>query len=425
MRNPSLPALTALLMSTAAGAQTTPPVRVPYTSQTQPGARSGGAAVNDVALWVNPANPAASRLITADQNNGLFTYALDGGEVQGVTEALFLSVDVVSGVPGLPGDSRTLVLGASPSLSGLVPYVMDAVPDAGLLTRLSPTSPPLSQGTNYGTVRLIRGADGSFQAFGGLAGAGGGLRQFTLTPTDGGVSATLVREIPTGGVVQGLVVDPAYGTVYVAAQGQGLYRYGANADAGTQGQQVVGLSNDGGLSSVGRMALYALNGTEGYLVVSDPNASTFVLFDRRTLGRVGSFQLVQPDGGTDGVDQSRGLVVYPGSLGAAFPEGLFAAHDAFSSSTLGDNVKLTSWGNVARAFTPPLGIAQPLDGGTGGTDGGSGRDGGGLVIIPDEPSLGGGVSDDGGGCGCSSAPVSALATLGLVFMALLGRRRRS
>ncbi|WP_158617128.1 myxosortase-dependent phytase-like phosphatase [Corallococcus exercitus] len=419
MRNLSLPALTAVLVSTAAGAQTAP-VQAPYTLQTQPGARSGGGTVNDVALWVNPANPSASRLITADQNNGLFTYALDGGELQAVTEGTSSSVDVLGGFPLAGGTSAALVLSASPTLQGLVPYVMDATADGGGLTRLSPTVAPLDVGVTYGTVRMARGVDGTIQAFGGLA--AGGIRQFALTPTDGGVTATPLRDIPAGTVL-GLAVDPAYRALYVAQQGQGLYRYGSDADAGITGTQVVGLG-DGGLTSVGRIALYEASGTDGYVVASDPNANTFVVFDRRTLGRVGSFQLVQ-DGGTDAVEQSRGLVAFSGALGTAFPEGLFVAHDGMSSSTLGDNVKLTSWGNVARAFSPPLIIAQQQA--DAGTDGGTGQDGGGGGVIKpgDQNPIGsGGGTDDDSGCGCTSTSVPAVATLGLLAMALLGRRRR-
>ncbi|MHA7629307.1 phytase [Corallococcus sp. M7] len=315
MRNLSLPALTAVLLSTAAGAQTAP-VAVPYTVQTQPGARSGGGTVNDVALWVNPANPSASRLITADQNNGLFTYALDGGEVQAVTEGTSASVDVLGGFPLAGGTSAALVLSANPTLSGLVPYVLDSTVDGGGLTRLAPNAAPLDVGVSYGTVRLARGADGTIQAFGGLS--SGGLRQFALTPTDGGVTATPVRDIPAGAVL-GLAVDPAYRALYVAQQGQGLYRYGADADAGITGTQVAGLG-DAGLTSVGRIALYEASGLDGYLVVSDPNANTFVVFDRRTLGRVGAFQLGQ-DAGTDPVESSRGLVAWSGALGTTLPGG--------------------------------------------------------------------------------------------------------
>ncbi|WP_223644173.1 myxosortase-dependent phytase-like phosphatase [Corallococcus sp. EGB] len=419
MRNLSLPALTAVLVSTAATAQNPPPFEVPYTVQTQPGARSGGGTVNDLALWVNPTDPGASRLITADQNNGLFTYALDGGELQASTEGTSASVDVLGGFPLAGGTSASLVLSANPTLTGLVPYVMDATADGGGLTRLSPTVAPLDVGVTYGTVRMTRLADGSIQAFGGLA--AGGVRQFALTPTDGGVTATRLRDIPAGTVL-GLVVDPAYRALYVAQQGQGLFRYDANADAGINGTQVVGLG-DGGLTSVGRMALYEASGVDGYLIASDPNANTFVVFDRRTLGRVGAFQVVQ-DGGTDAVQQSRGLVAYSGALGKAFPEGLFAAHDGVSSSTLGDNVKLTSWGNVARAFTPPLVIAQQADAGT--EDGGTVRDGGGGVIIQpgDGNASGGDGTDEGSSCGCTSASVPAMATLGLLALSLLGRRRR-
>ncbi|MHA7629308.1 MYXO-CTERM sorting domain-containing protein [Corallococcus sp. M7] len=82
---------------------------------------------------------------------------------------------------------------------------------------------------------------------------------------------------------------------------------------------------------------------------------------------------------------------------------------------------------MARAFSPPLIIAQQPQTDAGVADGGTGKDGGGGVIIDPggNPNGGGGGTDDDSGCGCTTTPVSAIATLGLLALSLLGRRRRS
>ena len=109
-------------------------------------------------------------------------------------------------------------------------------------------------------------------------------------------------------------------------------------------------------------------------------------------------------------------------MGPDFSSGLFVAHD--SLNTPAENLKLAPWASVANAFNPPLRVDTQqvdagTDGGTGGTDAGTGTG------QPPPPAGDGGDVDDGNGCSCATASVPASALLGLLALALAGRRRRS
>ncbi|MBJ6761758.1 phytase [Myxococcaceae bacterium JPH2] len=415
MRIPSsLLAVPVLFASASSLAQ---PVTLPWSLQTQP-AVTGTNTIQDVAIWVNPSVPANSLLLTADTQNGLLTYGLDGGAQQVyAAEGIVSSVDVHEGFP-LGTTSQSLVVTANPSLNGLVAYVID--PATRTLRRVSPV---MDQAHGYNTVRLYRSPNtGSFFAFAGAQ--DGTLRQLQLQAvSDGGVEATPVRDFGNVGTgVAGAVADDLAGALYVTRSGQGIFRFAAEPDAGTAGMRVV----DPALLSAqaGRLALYSASSTDGYLLVADTGAGTFDVFDRRSLASVGSFRLDQ-DGGVDAVDSPRALAVYPGALGSVFPEGLFVAHDAIHAPA--DNLKLVSWGTVARAFSPPLRIATQLppgDGGVGdgGVDGGTGgtTQPGGNGPVGGFPSV---PRDEGSGCSCGTTSVPGATLLALLAMALWGRSR--
>jgi 3-phytase len=415
MRIPPALALTVLLASGAVLAQS---VSTVWTQQTEPGPRSGTSTVQDVAVWVNPARAANSVLLTADNQNGLVTFAMDGGQVEQrlSSEGITTSVDVHDGFV-LGNVAQPLVVSANPTLNGLVAYVVDPVS-----LKLRPVSTTLDQGFNFSTVRLYQSpTTGLFYAFAGTAGTSGVLRQLELTGSDGGVSATLVRSFNVSGGVAGAVADDSAAVLYVTQAGQGIFRFGAEPDGGTTGTQVTPVGVGTLSAQVGRLALYALASGEGYLLAADTGNSTFAVFDRRTNTSLGSFSVVQ-DGGTDSVDAPRGLAVVSGAV-PPFSEGLFVAHD--SNHLPADNLKLVSWGNVARAFSPPLRIGSQVatDAGTGGD---AGVDGGGIIIDPGDGTGGIGTPPkDEGGCSCATTSVPAVTMFGVLALVLLGRRRRS
>ncbi|MFP2927698.1 myxosortase-dependent phytase-like phosphatase [Pyxidicoccus sp. 3LG] len=416
MRNPTPLALVALLASAAVSAQ---PVAVVPTLETQPSGGATGNNLRDVALWVNPTDGGTSLLITAYDTTvgaGLATFGLDGRLVEtDLTIGPTRAVAVRDGFP-LADSVQTLAVVSNTTFNGLTAYTLDSLGTARLI-RLSDSS--FIRG-NINAVALYRSSvSGRFYAF---AGTQGGLEQFELSGTDGGVTATSVRTLETGrGLITGLVADEDTGNLFVMEEGSGLWRYGAEPDAGSDRRQVA--PADGGplVSAVGRVALYRARNNEGYLIAADQDDDAFDVFERRSLAFVGSFQVVQ-DGGIDAVEAPLSLAVASRPVGAGFPDGVFVAHDSQSTP---DNLKLVPWPSVATAFDPDLRIDTQADT-DGGTDGGTdaGDPDAGPVIQPPPPPPNPVPPQDGDGCSCASASVPATALLGLVALVLAGRRRR-
>lgn len=416
MRNPSLLALVAFLSGAAVSAQ---PVTVAPTLETQPDPGTTAGNLRDVALWVNPADAGASLLITAydNPNAGLVTFGMDGRQLETeLPDGPTLGVAVRDGFP-LAGGSRTLAVTANVNFNGLAAYVVDPQ-GADRLVRIGPAG--FLSGTAFSSVALYRStATGRFYVFAGTQ--GGLLQQFELTGEDGGVTATAVRTLKTGGGgVAGLAADEDTGLLFVTEAGQGLWRYSAEPDGGQTRQQVSAVGGGQLNTDVGRVALYRARNGEGYVIVADTAADAFAVFERRSQVFVGSFQLVA-DGGIDRVEDPVALAVSSRPVGPDFPDGVFVAHDGLDTP---DNLKLASWSAVAGAFNPDLRIDTRQDT-DGGTDGGAANDGGPVVVPPPLPGNPGPPIDDGNGCSCASASVPATALLGLLALALAGRRRKS
>ncbi|MFP2905009.1 myxosortase-dependent phytase-like phosphatase [Pyxidicoccus sp. 3LFB2] len=417
MRNSIPLALSALLASAAVSAQ---PVSVVPSLETEVEVAAGANALRDVALWVNP-DGGASLIFTAYDsfNSGLVTYGLDGNRLELEPGAPSRGLAVMDDFP-LGGSNQTLVLSAQPT--GVVAYRVTSQ-GSDRLQSIGPVNFDVAASGSQ-SLALYRGASGRFYVFRSVDRF---IEQFELSGADGGVSGTRVRSIDLGttnlnGTVAGLTVDEDDGTLFAMVSGQGLVRFDAEPDGGTEAR-VVAAADGGQLSStVGRVGLYRAGSREGYLIAADRDADAFSVFERRSLAFVGRFSVTgNRDAGIgDAVERPLALAVTSRPVGAAFPEGLFIAHDSQNNP---ENLKLVSWPAVANAFDPPLRVDTRQDA-DGGTDGGTGSDGGPVVVGPPPPTGNPIDRPEGEGCSCSSASVPATALLGLFALALAGRRRR-
>ncbi|WP_426753849.1 myxosortase-dependent phytase-like phosphatase [Myxococcus sp. Y35] len=417
MRNPTPLALAALLLGTPVSAQ----VAVAPSSQTLPEPAITGGVLRDATLWEAPGNSASSLLLTAyeNANTGLVTFGLDGQQVDAeLAEGPMSAVAVLDGFL-VSGVEQTLVVAASLNANGLTAFTVDTG-RADRVVRLG--APGFVTGRQFSAVALHRSQDsGRFYLFAG--GADGFLQQYELSGDLGAVTATPVRSLRTSGAVVGLVVDEATESLFVTQQGQGLWRYSTEPDDDGEGQQLAASGGTQLSTNVGRVGLYRARNGEGYILVADPGANAFAVFERRARTFVGTFQLAT-DGGVISANAPLALAVSAQRMGTSFPDGLFAGSDALSSP---QNLKLASWAAVADAFEPPLRVdtRSDSDGGTdGGTDGGPG-DGGGVIGGPGpQPQPGWNPPSDDSGCSCASASVPSTALLALLALVRLGRRRR-
>ncbi|WP_164012991.1 myxosortase-dependent phytase-like phosphatase [Pyxidicoccus trucidator] len=419
MRNPFPLALVALLASASVSGQ---PVSVVPTSQTDVEVAAGANALRDVALWVNP-DGGSSLIFTAydSVNSGLVTYGLNGDRLELEADGPTRGLAVHDGFP-LAGGNQTLLLSAQ--AGRVMAYRLSTLAS----DRVQPIGPVAFDvsGSGLQSVALYRSAaSGRFYAF---RASERFIDQFELSGADGGVSGTQVRSIDTRvgtafGTIAGLTADEDTGSLFAMVSGQGLLRFGAEPDAGSEGR-VVAAADGGQLSTtIGRVGLYRAGSSEGYLIAADRDANAFVVFERRSLAFIGAFRVASnADAGIrDAVDGPLALSVTSLPVGATFPDGLFIAHDSVAGP---ENLKLVSWPAVANAFDPPLRIDTRQDT-DGGTDGGTGRDAGPVVGGPEPlPSNPITIPDDGDGCSCASASVPATALLGLLALAMTGRRRR-
>jgi 3-phytase len=121
----------------------------------------------------------------------------------------------------------------------------------------------------------------------------------------------------------------------------------------------------------GQTTRYLLASSQGNAHGDQPSPDvfddTYAVFEINADGSLtprGSL-LVVASGGIDGVQGSDGADVLATGL-PGFEEGLWVVHDEFDNDLLdgevgSSNYKYVSWGDVARAFTPPLEINPGYD----------------------------------------------------------------
>lgn len=418
MRVPLSIALAVLLMAPSTRAQTTP-VQVPAFRETV-GALGSGQVVQGSTVWLNPVDPSRSLLLVADNFAGLLVYSIDGSARFQQADGPVQGVDVQDGfVAGTDGGIQSLVMVANTS-SGLVSYTIDpstlAISRAGI-ANFTPS------GITPNSLALYANAQGRLFVF--VGSATGQVAQYAVTPgTDGGISPTALRTFTVGNAVVGLTVDDALGQLYVAERNRGIWRYGAESDAGDARAAVDDISQ-GLVSPVGGLALYAGTGSDGYLLAAGAGDNAVRVYKRNPAdqARVGSFVITQ-DGGVDAVDFPRVLAVTNRPLGTLFPQGMVAVQDSANTGE-NENFKLVPWNTVATAFEPDLLIntGAPTSPDAGSGDGGTSGDGGSVIVgpPPDGPPVE--LEPEEETCGCSSASVPG--TVMLLAAGLLLVRRRS
>jgi hypothetical protein len=178
-----------------------------------------------------------------------------------------------------------------------------------------------------------------------------------------------------GSLPEGCVADDFYGHLYISGT-SGLWKY--NAEPGTvRPIRKVDSRESGRLGGdLEGVAIYHLDATTGYILVSDQNRSAFAVYQREGNNDfITTFKIRANDNldidevsGTDGID------VTNVALGAAFPHGVFVAHDTNNTATSNpnstrykSNYKLVRWDDIAKGVEPTLNMStiwNPRHGGS-------------------------------------------------------------
>jgi 3-phytase len=283
---------------------------------------SDGDAAGDVAVWVNPADPAASLVIGADRRGGLESYDLQGKRVQRLARpaGAVNGVDVRSGF----------------SLGGRTVALVGTGGRAMSFFRLDPEGRQLhdvgarrfaAKWDDVGFCLYRSAVTGRFYAF--TTAPDGDVTQYELFDQGGLVDARVVRDFPVGSAAASCVADDETGRLFVSERRVGIWRYNAEPDASPiERIKVDRVGGDGHLSgSVEGLALVIQPGRRGFLLASSRGNSTFVLY-RRGRDHAWLGQRAVVDGSAaDGCEDTKGIEAVAANLGPDFPAGIFVCQD--------------------------------------------------------------------------------------------------
>ncbi|MFF9779976.1 phytase [Streptomyces sp. NPDC013978] len=396
-------ALTTFLAASPAGAGTAALPTVTATSESaalyddEPG---GNADADDPAIWRNPADPDRSLVVATAKEGGLRVYDLDARLVQSLAApkpparddapGRYNNVDLVTGLRTSAGRADVAVV-SDRGNDRLRIYRIDPARPNGPLTDITdPAAAPVfsadqteinDQRTAYGLATWTDRATGRSYALVSrrertrlallelLPAAGGTVGYRKIRTLDLPATFRLpdgTRWSPCGEPgelpqVEGMVVDPATGTLYAGQEDIGIWRlradltgkpvlidrtreYGVPGTYDEETEECVPGADPGyggkRLSAdVEGLTIYQERDGDGYLLASSQGDDTFALYDREVSEGneyEGGFRVGAASDTLDGVEECDGAAVLNAPLGRRYPRGLLVVQDGHETPEVPD-----------------------------------------------------------------------------------------
>jgi 3-phytase len=155
----------------------------------------------------------------------------------------------------------------------------------------------------------------------------GDVEQWELFDSSGKVDAKKVRNFKLGSTVEGCVADDELGHFYVGEEAVGIWKFGAEPEAGSSPTQVAKVGDGHLFADVEGLAIaYGKDGA-GYLIASSQGNHSYVVYRREGNNEfVKKFRIGNSEG-VDGCEETDGIDVNTANLGPAFPQGVFVVQD--------------------------------------------------------------------------------------------------
>ncbi|MBS1787249.1 MAG: phytase [Acidobacteria bacterium] len=285
---------------------------------------NGGDAADDPAIWINPADPTQSTIIGTDKRGGLAVYDLSGKQIQYLPDGHMDNVDLRDGF-SLGGQKVAIVAASNRKDNSIALYKVN--PNTRLLENVAARSIKHDIAA-YGMCLFHSEKTGKIYYFG--TSKSGDVEQWELVDAGGKVDAKKVRNFKVGGVIEGCVADDQLGQFYVSEEAVGIWKYGAEPEAGSPRTQVAKVGDGHLFADVeGLTIAYGANGT-GYLMVSSQGNHSYVVYRREGNNEfVKKFRIANGEK-VDGAEETDGIDVTTANLGPAFPNGVFVAQDGYN-----------------------------------------------------------------------------------------------
>jgi myo-inositol-hexaphosphate 3-phosphohydrolase len=354
---------------------------------------------DDMAIWLHPSDLGKSTLIASDKAAGkIVVYDLDGSTVQVIDSPKPGNIDVRHGVT-LGGSCADVVALNDRIELAIRIYRVD--PESRTLERIDDGS--IVTGDNYGFA-LEQAPDGRLLGYTGAKEATT-ISQYEITEIGEGMVSGLATgwTFSRSTTIEGMVAHDASGALFAAEEPVGIWRVSSSdPDDATLIAEVGDAS--GLAADVEGVAIYHLGGGAGYLLASSQGAGKFTVLDLAPPhAPLGEFSLA-------GVGQTDGIDATSLPLGAAYPQGMFAAHNGAACCP----VQAARWQDVAaaagldidtRAWDPrgctPDGKPPGPGSGGGAGDGASGAGEGGTPGGSAGEAPPGAATDAGAAASCS------------------------
>jgi 3-phytase len=342
----SLGAMSAVLCFSGPALRAETAVRPEARVQTVPVPNKKDAA-DDPAVWIHPAKPDLSLILGTDKAGGLHSYNLDGSPHEMVGDGTKPNnVDVFY---GFKLDGRTVDLAAASVRGG-------KNKNGVKVWTIDPSTRRLLDVTDGGSIRVLDGEEpmgvcayhsartGKHYFF--VTAEKGPVEQYELKDAGGGkVSGTKVRAVKLGSLAEGCVADDELGFLYLAEEEKGIWKFGAEPDAGGEGQLVARVGENGLTADVEGLTIYCAPHGRGYLIASSQGNNTYKVYER---GGENRFVLtIDPkEGRIDDVSDTDGICVTSCPTSRQFPKGVFVVQDGTNAGG-NQNFKLYAWEDIA------------------------------------------------------------------------------
>lgn len=320
-----------------------PATDVAAARETEPVGTANADAADDPAIWRNAANPAASLIVGTDKKAGLYVYGMDG-QVRGSSlTGRYNNVALHAGPAGVVVIASDR---SDPLNSKLALFLLNTTTGSLLPVASLPSGPGEAYGVCVapaprGVMRNVQDAVTVYAAI-----KDGSVRQMLLTYNNGKIEPAMGASWKLATQIEGCVIDPATGTLYVGEEDVGIWKI----DAATPGSAPILFAPADGkalVADVEGLAIATNPGGSSYLIASSQGDNAYAVFDTASARLLGRFRI--NGGAIDGTFETDGIEAAVDDFGPGFEQGVFIAQDGDNGSGT-QNFKLVSWAAIQAAL---------------------------------------------------------------------------
>ncbi|AFH59896.2 3-phytase [Paenibacillus mucilaginosus K02] len=318
----------------------------------------GEDAADDPAIWVDGADPSQSKLIATNKAGGVLVYDLAGKQLQSYPTGKMNNIDLRYDFP-LGGSKVDIVAATNRTTNTIDVWAVSGA--TGELKDIVAEPIKSKMGEVYGFSLYHSLRSGKFYAL--VLGKDGEFEQYELADNGSGkVAGKLVREFTLESQSEGLAADDEYGTMYIAEEDAGIWKYSAEPEGGVEPLAQVDIADGRRLQDdVEGLTLYYGAEGQGYLIASSQGSNSYAVYKREGANEYVSSFTIEDGESVDGTTETDGIDVIGFGLGVKYPQGIFVAQDDANEKDgeeLNQNFKIVPWEAVAKGLNAPAAAAQ-------------------------------------------------------------------